>query len=301
MTTKTIFSGAVKKAVRLSSATPLTAISAGGRSFECIISTDEIDLSGDKVGQDWDLSVFQKNRKLLFNHQPEYPIGEVDWIEVREIPGTGNRRTFAGCTIFPGGVTEKGDETARLIACGGLGTVSVGFDCADATPLDPARPRGPLFYKTPRLMELSIVSLPCNTSAVITTKAFRFGNPDRAERMRRAAALVAKGARMQKGAERAAEALTLERQIAAAERLAGPHPTDGMSRAQRAAYAAAVVARGAPATPSASATGRELQNQNNAQHAALVGAHSMEQYPTKATRVIKAGLAARASRPTGFA
>jgi len=265
----------------------------GPREVRVLASTAALDFMNEKVNplgmrnSPCDLPVF-------FNHNSNSP----DSLPIGRAYLRATASGVVGRIIFaPEGDDPLADRVCRACKNGTADAVSIGF-----LPVKSSRSKDGkiLTYETWVCNELSVVGVGANPEARITQRALGADNPKRDARMAKALAVRERGERRLKGAERAAEALTLERQIAAAERLAGPHPTDGMSRAQRAAYAAAVVARGAPATPSASATGRERQNQNNAQHAALVGAHSLERYPTKSSRVIQAGLAARGSRPVGF-
>jgi len=265
----------------------------GPREVRVLASTAAVDLMNEKVNplgmqnSPCDIPVF-------FNHNSAAP----DALPIGRAYLRATPSGVVGKIVFaPEGDDELADRVCRACKSGVADSVSIGFLSVKTSRSKDGRV---LTYDSWVCNELSVVGVGANPEARITQRALGAGNPKRDARMAKALAVRERGERRLKGAVAAGEARELERIIAAAEKLAGPHPTDGMSRAQRAAYAAAVVARGAPATPSASATGRELQNQNNAQHAALVGAHSMERYPTKATRVIKAGLTARSSRPVGF-
>jgi hypothetical protein len=57
-----------------------------------------------------------------------------------------------------------------MVKAGIVKSASIGFDPVSCEPMDPARPRGPQKYNSWVLREISIVSLPANTNAIAIDK-----------------------------------------------------------------------------------------------------------------------------------
>lgn len=134
-----------------------------------IASTDSPDRYGDIVSQNWDLSAYERNPIVLFNHQANaLPIGK------------GLVRVKDGQLMIDVEF-DQNDEFAKKIeqkARGGfLNAVSVGFNPIESVsrselPKDhPAYSiRGGQFFNKSELLEVSIVTIPANSEATVSAK-----------------------------------------------------------------------------------------------------------------------------------
>jgi hypothetical protein len=77
-----------------------------------------------------------------------------------------------GTAEFPPiGVSAQADEVCGLVKSGVVSSLSVGFDILDSTPLDPKQPRGGLRISRADLLEISLVSVPADSGALITERS----------------------------------------------------------------------------------------------------------------------------------
>jgi len=138
----------------------------GDREVEVVMSTAALARDGHiLVPQGCRLDNYRTNPIVLWSHDPEHPIGNsediaVDPAEIR------CRIVFA-----PAGISNKADEICGLMKAGVLRAVSVGFDPIEAEPLDPKKPRGGQRITQWELFELSPVSVPADTGAVVTARS----------------------------------------------------------------------------------------------------------------------------------
>src|ERR1017187_557033 len=110
------------------------------------------------------LSNYQKNPIVLANHDPDYPIGNF----APEVTGEG----VAGVVTFaPLGISAKADEFCGLYKAGVLNAVSVGFQEIESAP----NKGGGMIYEQWELLEMSMVSVPCDPGAVVTARALQEG------------------------------------------------------------------------------------------------------------------------------
>lgn len=136
-----------------------------------VISTDEIDRTGEVVEQSWDLENYKKNPIVLFGHdasKPGYVLGKATEI-VSDKDGDKNI-TLGTVQFAEEGTSEDADTVWKLVKQGILRTVSVGFiphtfkKLADDDDTD--------VLADNELLEFSIVPIPANPSAV----ALAFGD-----------------------------------------------------------------------------------------------------------------------------
>lgn len=130
-----------------------------------VISTDEIDRSGEVVEQSWDLENYKKNPIVLFGHDPSKPgyvLGKATEI-VSDKDGDKNI-TLGTVQFAEEGTSEDADTVWKLVKQGILRTVSVGFIPHTFKKLDNDDQTDVLADN--ELLEFSIVPIPANPSAV---------------------------------------------------------------------------------------------------------------------------------------
>tara|TARA_Y100001963_G_scaffold149722_1_gene229642 strand:+ start:1990 stop:3228 length:1239 start_codon:yes stop_codon:yes gene_type:complete len=143
-----------------------------------IASTDAVDRYGDIVEQQWELDGYQKNPVVLFNHrQDSLPIGKAKNIKVE------NNQLMIDIEFDM--EDSEAARIARKAKNGFLNAVSVGFQPLDFTPRAEL-PKdnksyaeiGNIYHKS-ELLEVSIVTVPANSSAteqMTAAKFFSFGD-----------------------------------------------------------------------------------------------------------------------------
>jgi HK97 family phage prohead protease len=116
-----------------------------------------------------DLSEYRKVPVILWQHSPSSPVARCTQIGLveGEVRGTAE---FA-----PAGTSAAIDEAFGCVKSGVISAVSIGFDILDATPLDPRKGSrtGGLRITRATLLEISLVSVPADTGALITARAHR--------------------------------------------------------------------------------------------------------------------------------
>ena len=128
----------------------------GERQIRVVASTATPDRVGDvMVAEGCQLGNYRLNNIVLRNHDPNKPVGTA---EVEIING----RVEAVITFAPPGASANADETCALSKAGVIQTVSVGFTPIEAEPI---KGGGYRILKWD-LMEISLVSVPCNPEAV---------------------------------------------------------------------------------------------------------------------------------------
>ncbi|KUR73861.1 HK97 family phage prohead protease [Novosphingobium sp. FSW06-99] len=174
----------------------------GPDEVEVVMSTSALARDGHVlVPQGCQLANYRANPIVLWSHSPDHPIGNAENISV------GSNQIGARIRFAPTGISHKADEIRGLTKAGIIRAVSVGFDPIDMVPLDPKKPRGGQRITAWELLELSFVSVPADTGAVVTARAAREGKAissanaailkqahDDAERCRAAIAGVVAGA-----------------------------------------------------------------------------------------------------------
>ena len=247
----------------------------GEDEFEADLITGGIDLEGDSTPASG-ATPPSGTIPLLWNHNPEHVVGVARYARV------GSKLTLR-CTLIPKGTTPEGD-LARVCAKSDFGVgMSAGFQPTEVTPIKGTRGKT---YTRYRLLEASLVAVPCDPAARITARAH---DAEGAERRRKAADQHGKSRRDY--ARALADAPTAP---------TGPNEITGMSKAQRIARAKALIERGSGPRPPAPTTLREAEVQRAADHAnGVLMAHRAE-HPTREDRLLLAGLAAAKDRKPGY-
>lgn len=117
-----------------------------------------------------DTSAFLRSGTVLWGHNPDAVVGTP---VAGRVDASGN--LLLTIDFAPEGVSDRADETRRLVKAGVVRNLSIGFDVIDATPLDPKKPRAGLRVTRSELLEVSFVAVPANSGAVVTARAARAG------------------------------------------------------------------------------------------------------------------------------
>ncbi len=128
------------------------------------------------------LANYRANPIVLWQHDAGEPVGRCEEISTTTA-GVVGRVRFA-----PAGISATADMVRGLVKSGILGAVSVGFDPLKGEPLNPAKPRSGQRFTDWELLELSFVSVPADTGAIVTARALEA--VDLARRHRAIAALA---------------------------------------------------------------------------------------------------------------
>lgn len=148
---------------------------AGDRSFDFICSTPSADGYGRVVVQDWDLSRYERNPVVLWNHgqgggifgdsadtDVSLPIGRASNVRVE---GGELRATI---TLVDAAANPLAEKVFQGLVQGSISAVSVGWQAADAT-YDQAA--DVLVLSGNELLEISVVAIPANADAVRASDA----------------------------------------------------------------------------------------------------------------------------------
>jgi HK97 family phage prohead protease len=148
----------------------------GDRTIKAIASTGALARDGSVWDmQGGDLTNFRRNPIVLFMHNQAAPVGTADVLL------TGNRMETT-ITFAPAGVSARADEVCGLAKAGILKGVSCAITIRECVPIDPTKPRGGQRVTKWELLEISIVSVPADASALVTQRAHT--DSDYAERQR---------------------------------------------------------------------------------------------------------------------
>lgn len=129
----------------------------GDRQIRVVVSTPTPDRVKDVMDPTGvDLSAYRNNPIVLADHDRSSPIGTAE-IEVK------SDRVEAVITFAPPGASAKADEYCALAKAGVLNTVSPGFIELDSAPIK----GGGYHVKKWELLELSLVTVPCNAEATV--------------------------------------------------------------------------------------------------------------------------------------
>jgi Caudovirus prohead serine protease len=195
------------------------------RNFLGIISTGQVDGAGDVCNQSGiDCSVFNKNPAVLgFHDSMSLPVAS------STPPWLSGSQTLAIMRFPEPGVSDESDRVAAAIRAGLVRGLSIGFQPLSwSFSKDPARPLG-IDFKSLKLLEFSVCSLPCNPGCSI------IGSAASGKSASEARTLAARAEAISAGEGKIAD---LRREVAAAaarvERIPDPPPA---SREQRLAQA----------------------------------------------------------------
>ncbi|ULO22978.1 HK97 family phage prohead protease [Methylocystis sp. SB2] len=143
----------------------------GDRQIRVVVSTPTPDRVGDVMEpMGCDLTAYRKNPICLRDHNRTQPIGTAT-VDVSA------ERVDALITFAPEGVSEDADEVCALVKAGVVSAVSPGFIPMETAPLK----GGGMHVKKWQLLEISIVTVPCNADAVILERTL---DPEAARRRR---------------------------------------------------------------------------------------------------------------------
>jgi HK97 family phage prohead protease len=133
----------------------------GERQIRIIASDATPDLAKDiMVPQGCDTENYRSNPIILAQHDPNYPIAKAQ-VEIV------NGRVEALIEFPPSGISAKADEYCGLAKAGIINAASVGFEGIEAEPIK----GGGVRYNKWRLLEISLVSVPCNPSALVIARS----------------------------------------------------------------------------------------------------------------------------------
>lgn len=134
-------------------------------------STKSADRVGDVIlPEGWDVKNFLNNPILLFNHKYDKPIGKVTEINADE-----------NGLYITGIISKHAKDILGLVKDQVLRTFSVGFLSKD---IDYNKDTGGYIIKAAELLEISVVSVPCNQDAVFSL-AKSFENPNDFEEIKK--------------------------------------------------------------------------------------------------------------------
>jgi len=137
----------------------------GDRQIYVVASDATPDRVGDvMVPEGCQLDSFRKNPIVLFDHDHAKPVGRAD-------VSVANYRVMALITFAADGVSAIADEVCRLAKAGILNAVSVGFGPIKREPIK----GGGWRHIEWDLMELSIVTVPANPSALVMQRGMGTG------------------------------------------------------------------------------------------------------------------------------
>ena len=138
----------------------------GDDEVEVVLSTAGLARDGHVlVPAGCDLTSYRRNPIILWQHQPEEPVGTASDIAVQ------GDKIVARIKFAPLGVSETADRIRGLVKGGVINAVSVGFEVQDGEPLDATKPRAGQRFTQWELLEASFVSVPADTGAVVTARA----------------------------------------------------------------------------------------------------------------------------------
>lgn len=135
----------------------------GPRQIRVVASTGNPDLVGD-ILEPMGCICPSNGVPLQVDHA-----NSIDSVVGRAYATPGANAVTALCVFLPEGVSELVDQAYSIYKSGAADAVSVGFDSDDFERL----PSGGRRYKTWRLLELSLVVVPCNLEARVTEKRYR--------------------------------------------------------------------------------------------------------------------------------
>jgi HK97 family phage major capsid protein/HK97 family phage prohead protease len=142
---------------------------AENQGMEFVLSDATADRYGDVIlANGWDLANFKKNPIALFNHNPDFIVGNWERLSIKDGGLRGHLK------LAPAGTSPRIDEIRKLIEAGILKAVSVGFRPIEKKPRSASAP-GDLYVKS-ELVETSLVSVPANPNALAVAKSLKISD-----------------------------------------------------------------------------------------------------------------------------
>lgn len=138
----------------------------GEDEVEVVMSTSSLARDGHVlVPQGAQIENYRANPIVLWSHDPDKPIGNSENVQVS------SDKITARVKFAPLGISKKADEIRGLVKSGVIRAVSIGFDPLEGEPLDPLKPKGGQRFTIWEMLEMSFVSVPADTGAVVTARA----------------------------------------------------------------------------------------------------------------------------------
>lgn len=140
-------------------------------------SSEKVDSYGDIVVQKGiDLTRFNENPIILYQHQADEPIGRASDVRLEK------KGLVADIELAPKGVSAKIDTIRGLLEAGILRAVSIGFSAEEHEPIrnENNDMTGYKFTKS-LLHEISVVSIPANDDALAIARSFNLSKQDAQE------------------------------------------------------------------------------------------------------------------------
>lgn len=156
--------------IRRSWSIDVRSINEAERSVEVIASTDDVDSYGEILVQDWDLSRYEKNPTVLWNHNAwGLPIGHAENVRVEKLPGDvsvlGGGKLRAKLFFVDANANEMGERVWQGFLQKSIRAVSVGFQSKQGVTRD-IDGKTVFVLSGNLLVEISAVTLPANPNAV---------------------------------------------------------------------------------------------------------------------------------------
>ena len=161
-----------RKGIRVEGAFEVKAVDGEANVIEMIGSDETVDRYGEVVSVDgWQLDNYRKNPVVLLGHNYDQVVARSQEVGVREV--SGKKRLVFRIEFPTKDIHEAGWQVGQLYRHGYMKASSVGFipldwefaPADDQTKGEDAPPR--LIFKKQELLELSLVAVPANPSAVM--------------------------------------------------------------------------------------------------------------------------------------
>lgn len=157
-------------------ASPEDQADAAARKYRFVASEESPDRMGDIIRvAGWNFANFKANPIALSNHDHECPVGTVS--DMVKATGEKPQRLYESITFPSAGASPDADVTRALVDEGVLKAVSVGFlpevvkwPESEDERLSLGVGRFGVVYEKQEQLELSVCSIPCHPSALITPK-----------------------------------------------------------------------------------------------------------------------------------
>lgn len=141
----------------------------GDRQVRVICSTPDADRAGDVVmAEGIELSAYNANPVVLWNHDTDYPIARC--VEI----GVKGGQLEALVQFPPEGDDATADRIYKLIKAGVVNATSIGFQPVKADPIK----GGGYKFTASELMEFSFVSVPANANALVVERSHAHATKD---------------------------------------------------------------------------------------------------------------------------
>jgi HK97 family phage prohead protease len=162
--------GRVRRTVVTPNAVRFLGVGVSDRQVRVVASDESVDRMGDiLIAKGCQLSDYRKNPVVLAQHRADSPIARCSSI------GLVGNRIEATIDFPPSGTSVRSDEYLGLLKNSVLGAVSVGFLPSKYT----TRKEGGYLFSEWELLELSVVSVPANQSALVIERSAEL--PDAAQ------------------------------------------------------------------------------------------------------------------------